>query len=340
MENISNLNPYIIAEVGQNHQGSKKIALEYIEVFSKLGASAIKFQTRNIETLFDKESLNRKYYSNNSFAETYGEHRKKLELDRGFYDELIKTCVNNKVDFVSTPFDIPSLNFLLKKGLNKLKISSFDCGFLKLIDAMAEANIWTIMSCGGSSMDHIRQSVNCYLKKSNKLVLLYCVSEYPTPINKLKLGNIRTLIREFPEIKIGLSDHFNGILTGPLAAMLGATVFEKHVTFDRAWKGTDHVFALEAEGFRKFCRDIRRTHQIIDSGFSSNLGDEPVFKKLGKSIIFENDLPVGHVLEIKDLNGKILNDHGIPIRDTFKYIGKKLLISVKKEEALIDDMVD
>ena len=94
-----------------------------------------------------------------------------------------------------------------------------------------------------------------------------------TPINKLKLGNIRTLIREFPEIKIGLSDHFNGILTGPLAAMLGATVFEKHVTFDRAWKGTDHVFALEPEGFRKFCRDIRRTHQIIDSGFSSNLGE-------------------------------------------------------------------
>lgn len=340
MENISNLNQYIIAEVGQNHQGSKKIALEYIELFSKLGASAIKFQTRDIETLFDKESLNRKYYSNNSFADTYGEHRKKLELDHGFYDELIKTCVNNKVDFVSTPFDIPSLNFLLKKGLNKLKISSFDCGFLKLIDAMAEANIWTIMSCGGSSMDHIRQSVNCYLKKSNKLVLLYCVSEYPTPINKLKLRNIRTLIREFPEIKIGLSDHFNGILTGPLAAMLGATVFEKHVTFDRAWKGTDHVFALEPEGFRKFCRDIRRTHQIIDSGFSSNLGDEPVFKKLGKSIIFEKDLPVGHVLEIKDLNGKILNDHGIPIRDTFKYIGKKLLLSVKKEEALIDDMVD
>ena len=115
MENISNLNQYIIAEVGQNHQGSKKIALEYIEVFSKLGANAIKFQTRDIETLFDKESLNRKYYSNNSFADTYGEHRKKLELDHGFYDELIKTCATNKVDFVSTPFDIPSLNFLLKK---------------------------------------------------------------------------------------------------------------------------------------------------------------------------------------------------------------------------------
>ena len=87
------------------------------------------------------------------------------------------------------------------------------------------------------------------------------------------------------DVKIGLSDHFNGILTGPLAAMLGATVFEKHVTFDRAWKGTDHVFALEPEGFRKFCRDIRRTHYIIDSGFRQDLGNEPVFKKLGKSII-------------------------------------------------------
>ncbi len=340
MENISNFDQYIIAEVGQNHQGSKKIALEYIEVFSKLGASAIKFQTRDINTLFDKDSLNRKYYSNNSFADTYGEHRKKLELDHGFYDELIKTCKNNKTDFISTPFDIPSLNFLLKKGLNKLKISSFDCGFLKLIDAMAEADIWTIMSCGGSSLDHIRQSVNYYLKKSNKLVLLYCVSEYPTPIDKLKLGNIKTLIKEFPEIRIGLSDHFNGILTGPLAATLGATVFEKHVTFDRAWKGTDHVFALEPEGFRKFCRDIRRTHHIIDSGFSEDLGNESVFKKLGKSIIFENDLPIGHILEVKDLNGKILRDHGIPIRDTYKYIGKKLIIPVKKNQALSDKMVN
>jgi N-acetylneuraminate synthase/sialic acid synthase len=340
VEDISNFNQYIIAEVGQNHQGSQKLALEYIETFSKLGASAIKFQTRDVDSLFDKESLNRKYYSNNAFADTYGEHRKKLEIDHGFYDELIKTCKNNKTDFISTPFDIPSLEFLLKKGVNKLKISSFDCGFLKLIDAMAEANVWTIMSCGGASLDHIKASVNCFLKKSRKLILLYCVSEYPTPIDKLKLGNIKTLIKEFPDVRVGLSDHFNGILTGPLAAMLGATVFEKHVTFDRAWKGTDHVFALEPEGFRKFCRDIRRTHHIIDSGFREDLGKEPVFNKLGKSIIFEKDLDAGHILEVNNLDGKILNDHGVPIRDTYKYIGKKLLISVKNQQALSDDMFD
>lgn len=225
--NTTSSSKYIIAEVGQNHQGSIDMALEYISEFSKIGADAIKFQTRDIDTLFDKTSLQNEYNSNNAFANTYGEHRLKLELDKGMYSELIEECQKNGVDFVSTPFDLKSLDFLVSLGCKTIKIASFDCGNLRLIDAAASHQLNTILSVGGATLDHITASVDIFTTKCSQLSLLHCVSQYPTPIEDLNLGNIAKLKAEFPNLKVGISDHFNGILTGPLSRMLGAEIFEK-----------------------------------------------------------------------------------------------------------------
>ena len=140
------------------------------------------------------------------------------------------------------------------------------------------------ISTGGGQQQHISNSVELLSKNGAQLAILHCVSEYPCSYDRLNLEKISTLRKNFPDCTIGLSDHFNGILSGPIAYMMGARVFEKHVTLNRSWKGTDHSFALEAEGFRKFVRDTMRVDKMLTEPSNNTIGYEPVFKKLGKSV--------------------------------------------------------
>ena len=126
--------PYVIAEVGQNHQGDIDTAIEYIRVFALQGADAIKFQTRNNKVLFAKEAYEKSYDSENAFAASYGEHREMLELDLQYLPLLKEECRNNNVAFMSTPFDEPSLEVLVDLDVDIIKIASFDLGNLPFID--------------------------------------------------------------------------------------------------------------------------------------------------------------------------------------------------------------
>lgn len=339
-EPLKRSNPYIIAEVGQNHQGDKNIALDYIDEFSKLGASSIKFQMRDIDSLFDVSSINKPYFSENSFADTYGEHRKKLELDKTDFIKISQRCKKNKIDFMCTPFEEKSLETLLGIGIDVIKISSFDVGNLPFLEIIAEQKKPIVMSCGGVNDDQIQASVDTILSKTSNLALLHCVSEYPCEYNRLGLGKISSLIKKYPTISIGSSDHFNGILSGPVAYMLGARIFEKHVTFNRAWKGTDHSFALEPTGFKKFTRDIERTPKMIPEKNDGSLGEENVFKKLGKSLIFNKNLEKGSVISKKDLSSKIFDINHIHVRNSNNIIGKKLNIDVSEKQIVKFDYFD
>jgi len=321
---LDNSSPYIIAEVGQNHQGSLQEALKYVVTFGALGASAVKFQMRDNKVLFDKSVYDMSYESVNAFADTYGAHREFLELENSDFITLRNRCKELGVDFIVTPFDIPSLKRCVELKVDALKIASFDLGNLSLLNELAQTKIPLIMSTGGGSLEHVKASVEIITKHHNSLAVLHCVSLYPCPVEAVNLGNISTLQKTFPGLNIGLSDHFNGTLTGPLAYTLGARIFEKHVTFDRSQKGTDHPFSLEPEGFRKFVRDINRVETLMSSGHHSKLGNEFVFQKLGKSIICKRDLPAGHVLSHSDLDGKICRPTVLPVRETLNVIGKKL----------------
>ena len=117
------------------------------------------------------------------------------------------------------------------------------------------------MSTGGGNIQQIIDSVNSIKRYHSNISVLHCVSKYPCPPHEMQLNKIIKLKDLFPDLKIGISDHFNGILSGPIAYMLGARVFEKHVTFDRSLKGTDHPFSLEPDGFRKFV-GILNVHHI------------------------------------------------------------------------------
>jgi N-acetylneuraminate synthase/sialic acid synthase len=325
---------FVIAEVGQNHNGDLDLARKYIQVFAHEGADAVKFQTRNNKYLFSQEAYGAPYESENAFADTYGEHREKLELKPEWLPILKEDCTKYGVKFMSTPFDEPSLELLRSIDVDIIKIASFDLGNLPFIHRIAALGKPVVMSVGGGKIDQIRSSVEVLLKHHDKLAILHCVSEYPCEYNRLGLDNIEELIREFPQCSIGSSDHFNGTLSGPVAYMKGARIFEKHVTLNRASKGTDHSFALEPEGFRKFVRDIKRVRHMLPPKSTDDLGNEKVFKKLGKSIIAYADIKAGEKIAIDHLSGRIFNTQLIPVRESNKVIGKIARRDISKGEAI------
>lgn len=313
--------PFVIAEVGQNHQGDLEIAREYIRIFSFEGADAIKFQTRNNKYLFSRDAYDASYTSENAFAKTYGAHRESLELKPEWLPILKEDCIKHGVKFMSTPFDEPSLEILNQIDVDILKVASFDLGNLPLIYRIARMRKPVVMSVGGGKIEQIRSSVEVLLNHNDEVAILHCVSEYPCEYNRLGLDNIELLIKEFPNCVIGSSDHFNGTLSGPIAYMKGARVFEKHVTLNRAWKGTDHSFALEPEGFRKFVRDIKRVRHMMIPKPKEDLGNELVFKKLGKSLVAYTDIRKGEKLTLNNLSGRIFNTQYIPVRESNQVIG-------------------
>ena len=312
---------FIIAEVGQNHNGDLETARNYIRIFAEAGADAVKFQTRNNKYLFAKDAYESPYQSENAFAETYGAHREKLELKPEWLPIIKQDCLMHGVKFMSTPFDEPSLDLLKSIDVDIIKIASFDLGNLPLINRIASLAKPVVISIGGGKIDQIRSSVELLLRHKEDVVILHCVSEYPCEFNRLGLDNIEVLIKEFPQCTIGSSDHFNGILSGPVAYLKGARVFEKHVTLNRASKGTDHSFALEPEGFRKFVRDIKRVRHMLPPKPPEELGNEMVFKKLGKSLIAYIDINAGEKITLNHLSGRIFSKHHIPVRESNKIIG-------------------
>lgn len=331
----SNGNAFVIAEVGQNHQGSLDTALEYIRIFAHEGADAVKFQTRNNKYLFSKEAYEGPYTSENAFADKYGEHREKLELKIEWLKIIKESCIKHGVKFMSTPFDEPSLEVLNEIDVDILKIASFDLGNLPFIMRIAKMGKPVVMSVGGGKIGQIRSSVDILLRYTSDVAILHCVSEYPCEYNRLGLENIEKLMKEFPQCTIGSSDHFNGTLSGPVAYLKGARVFEKHVTLNRAWKGTDHSFALEPEGFRKFVRDIKRVGHMMPSKPNEEIGKENVFKKLGKSLIAYVDIQAGEELTLNNLSGKIFNSQYIPVRESNLVIGRIANRNISQGEPIL-----
>lgn len=334
--------PFVIAEVGQNHQGELDIAREYIRIFAFEGADAIKFQTRVNKYLFSEDAYDAPYTSENAFAETYGAHREKLELKPEWLQILKADCVNHGIKFMSTPFDEPSLELLKQVDVDIIKVASFDLGNLPFVYRIARSGKPVVMSIGGGKLDQIRASVGVLLDHHAEVAILHCVSEYPCEYNRLGLDNIEVLIKEFPKCVIGSSDHFNGILSGPVAYLKGARVFEKHVTLNRAWKGTDHSFALEPEGFRKFVRDIKRVRHMLSPKPADHLGQEKVFRKLGKSLIAYVDIKVGERLTLENLSGRIFGTQYIPVRESNRVIGSTVRRDIAQGEPIqfadIDDL--
>lgn len=323
--------PFFIAEIGHNHQGNLDTALKMVETAAFCGADAVKLQKRHNKVLYTEAFYNSPYNSENSYAPTYGKHRDFLEFDLEQYKKLKEHAAKHNIEFFSTAFDIPSVDFLEELGVEAYKIASGDITNIPLLHYVAKKEKPMFVSTGAADLDEVKQAYNAILKYNNQIVLMHCAAGYPTDYENLNLAIIQTFNKEFPETIIGYSGHDDGIMASLLAHMLGATVFEKHFTLNHSWKGTDQSFSLMPEGLRKQIRDLQRVKVALgdDKKIIREFEKEARYK-MGKSIYTAKALKKGTKITEKNIVLKSPAEGLVPYH-LEKVIGKKLKVNLRKE---------
>ncbi len=249
--------PFIIAEIGNNHNGSVKKAKELIKKAKEINVDAVKFQIKDIEKSFSKELLDSPYEGQNSFGKTYREHKEFLEFN---FDELKEIYdYANEIGIIcfSTPFDITSVEILEKLKNPIYKISSFHVTDIPLIEAICKTKKPIILSTGMSSLQEVENAVKIIKDKGNELILLQCTSCYPTDDKDVNLRVINSYKNKF-EVLVGYSGHERGTSITSAAVVLGACVLERHFTLDRTMKGPDHASSVETEGMKLIVEKAQR----------------------------------------------------------------------------------
>ena len=313
---------YVIAEIGNNHQGDVNNAKKLIEEAKNSGASAVKFQRRDNKELFTTEMFESPYVGPQSFASTYGEHRDKLELSDNDFEEIFKYSKKVDIDFFVTPFDMKSADFLNELGLDSYKIASGDLTNFPLIEKVANFQKPMIISTGASDFWEVEKTLNFAKNINPNIILLQCTSIYPAKPITINLNVINTFRKEFPETVIGYSGHDSGISIPIAAYSLGARVIEKHFTLDRSQKGTDHQFSLTAILLKSLIDELENVRLSFGDGKKKLLSEEKLARfKMGKKIIASKKLPKGTVIKIDDLLFKSPGD-GVPPSEIDKVIGK------------------
>jgi len=257
---------YIIAEAGVNHNGSFELACKLVDAAKSAGADCIKFQTFKSGNLVSHNAQKAEYQKDTTGEGSQVEMLKKLELS---YDEFIALkdyCDKVGVSFLSTPFDMDSIDFLDSIEMPFWKIPSGEVTNLPYLLALARTGKPVVMSTGMCEIAEIEAAVKVLRENGSKEIkLLHCNTEYPTPFQDVNLNAIQT-IREKFELEVGYSDHTKGIEAPIAAVALGATVIEKHFTLDRNMEGPDHKASLEPDELAIMVNCIRHIEQALGTG--------------------------------------------------------------------------
>jgi N-acetylneuraminate synthase/sialic acid synthase len=328
---------YVIAEVGQNHQGEVDLCRTIFRAAAECGVHAVKLQKRSNRELFTGAAFNELYNSENSFGRTYGEHREFLEFDRETFVSLAKFARELGVHFLCTAFDETSLDFVIDVGVEAIKIASGDVVNIPLLAKASHTGVPLIVSTGAASWADVVAAHDVLSQGRSPFALLQCTSAYPARFEELDIKVVETYRRAFPNTVIGFSSHDNGTAMPLLAYALGARIVEKHFTIDRTLKGSDQALSLSPSGMNRLCKDLRRAHVAMGDGtkniFESELG--PI-QKQRKSIVAARDLRAGTVLTASDLALKIPNKGLLPSRLP-SILGRRLAVDLKLDEYLSED---
>jgi N,N'-diacetyllegionaminate synthase len=252
----------IIAEVGSNYNGSLETAREYIRAAKAGGADAVKFQTIRKDRLVSPRIWSEGGIVDNPVWSLFASQ----ELPDDWHFSLKETADREDIEFLSTPFYLEAVDLLERVGLRRFKIASGDLTFLPLLEAVGRTGKPVLLSTGASDIEEIRASVEALRRSgAGEVTLLHCVSNYPPRWDEMNLRAIVTL-REAFGLPVGISDHSPGSLVPIASVALGASVIEKHVTFDRSLPGPDHPFAMTMEEFAEMVRQIRFLEEALGTG--------------------------------------------------------------------------
>ena len=299
---------FIIAEAGVNHNGSLDLAKKLIDVACSAGADAVKFQTFKTKNLVTKKSQKAIYQKKTTCKnETQFDMLKKLELNKKDHEELISYCENKKIIFLSSPFDLESIDLLNELGLEIFKIPSGEITNLPYLRYIGKLNKKIILSTGMSNMIEIKSALNVLVKsgtKKNNITILHANTEYPTPIEDVNLRAMISIGKEL-DVKFGYSDHTLGIEVDIAAVALGAVCIEKHITLDNNMEGPDHRASLDPFQFKEMIKAIRNIELALGDGVKKPSKSElPNIQSVRKSIVAKTTIKKGDVLNESNLTIK------------------------------------
>ena len=258
---------YIIAEAGDNHNGDFHLALKLIDVAVGSGADCVKFQTFVTEEVISRRAKKAEYQKASTGSdESQFEMVKKLELSFKDFQDLNAYCQSKRIQFLSTPFDLPSIAFLDTLDMPFWKIPSGEVTNLPYLLAIAKTKKPVVMSTGMCEMTEIKAAMEVLRANGTpKITLLHCNTEYPTPFEDVNLRAMLT-IKEHFGVDVGYSDHTKGIEVPIAAVAMGATIIEKHFTLDRNMQGPDHKASLEPQELADMVKSIRNIEKSLGNG--------------------------------------------------------------------------
>ncbi|EAK0962436.1 N-acetylneuraminate synthase [Campylobacter upsaliensis] len=325
----------IIAEAGVNHNGDINLAKKLIEQAAKAGADVVKFQTFKANSCVSVSAKKAKYQlETTAKEESQLEMIQKLELSYESHFELMKHCKKHGIAFLSTPFDLESVEFLRGLDLPYFKIPSGEITNLPYLKAVAKCKKRVLLSTGMANLGEIEAALTILRKNGTRnITLLHCNTEYPTPFEDVNLNALKTLKEAF-KLEVGYSDHTEGIVASLGAVALGAVVIEKHFTLDKTMEGPDHRASLEFEELRALCKGIRELEKVLGSGIKKASKSEAKNKIIArKSLVAKREIQKGEKFSIENLTTKRPGS-GISAMRYEEYLGKRALKTYKKDELI------
>lgn len=331
---------FIIAEAGVNHNGCVETALHMVDIAAKAGADAVKFQAFKAEQLVTPSAKLAQYQTKAIGAQSQIEMLSELELSPAEMAMLKLRCDDQSIIFLATPFGATDIPPLLDIGVAAIKIASTDLTNSPLLEAAAATNLPVIVSTGASTATEIEAAVD-FLRRwgaDERLILLHCVSCYPTSLNDINLGAINNLANTF-NVFCGLSDHTLAPQTGGWAVAAGAIVLEKHFTLDRTWRGPDHAMSLEPGLLGEYVALARQAQRSLGNGeYGMTPKESEVRAVARKSVVTCTAIEAGATIT-GDLLTLKRPGLGISPNDLGRILGRVASVHIPPDTAISWDML-
>ena len=326
---------FLVAEIGFNHNGDVELAKRMIESAAKNGADAVKLQTFVASELISKSLLaDDPDHPGNEIP--FYEFFQRYELSREDYKVLIAYARTLHIPLFSTPFDDASLDMLVELEMPALKIASPDLIYTPFLEKVAETGLPVVLSTGMGSVEEIGEALHA-LRKANSVILLHCVSNYPSRYEEMNMACLAGMRSKF-ELPVGLSDHTLDNLSAVVAASLGAVLIEKHFTLDRNLPGVDQSISMQPEDLRQLKSELLNVTKILGDGKKKIQESEiPVRQSARRSLVARIDIPAGTPLEPAMLACKRPGT-GISPNELDRVLGKSSKVAILAEQVLTWDM--
>ena len=326
--------PFIVAEISGNHGGSKKLFLKHIKEAHKNGADIIKIQTYHPEDITIKNIKNlSKIKSGIWKGKSLWQLYKKAQTPYSWHKDAFNLAKKLNILLFSTPFSIRALNFLKKFNPKIFKISSFEITDFNLINEVAKTKKPIVISTGGSSLKEVKSAIKIIEKYHKKIILMHCVSGYPTPIEEANINSIKFLQKNFKNYFVGLSDHTKSIDTSIGAISVGAKLIEKHFIVSNRIKSEDKEFSISSKDLKKLKNYVINIHKSLGNEKKNIQKVEKENRFFRRSIYAIRDIKKGN--KLSKLNIACFRPElGISSNKYFDVLGKKVKIDIKKNQPL------